>query len=217
MSAPRFEFLKTQLMITEEFDFSAITELRQKFEASPSPNFAALEQQRQSGSNTINKNQDLNSWRQANQLLAKWIAEDENLNFNKVLKLNMLLNPNRLGYFREGPIYAAAGEFLDAQDLVYVEDYFDNVIMKLPLNPLLRASMIYQSLVSFHPFTDGNGRTARLAADFFLIQSGYVPLSFENPFDAMCAITSNGLYINGNYGMQKTLKWLENSYKLLLL
>jgi len=37
-----------------------------------------------------------------------------------------------------------------------------------------------QRLVSIHPFEDGNGRTARLLADWLLQRSGLPPLGFDD-------------------------------------
>ena len=44
-----------------------------------------------------------------------------------------------------------------------------------------RASAIFYSFVSFHPFADGNKRTSLVATSFFLFMNGY---QFDIPDDA---------------------------------
>ncbi len=43
-------------------------------------------------------------------------------------------------------------------------------------NSVLRACDAHYKLVSIHPFTDGNGRTARLVMNLLLLSSGYPPI-----------------------------------------
>ncbi len=49
------------------------------------------------------------------------------------------------------------------------------------LHPLERAARFHYRLSLIHPFTDGNGRTARLLDDFILEKAGYGPLLVEDP------------------------------------
>lgn len=44
---------------------------------------------------------------------------------------------------------------------------------KKNLNPIELAAIFHHKLVHIHPFFDGNGRTARLAMNIFLLQAGY--------------------------------------------
>jgi len=43
-------------------------------------------------------------------------------------------------------------------------------------NKILRACKSHYRLVSIHPFTDGNGRTARLVMNLLLLVAGYPPI-----------------------------------------
>ncbi len=47
---------------------------------------------------------------------------------------------------------------------------------KEDLNPLLTAAKFHLWFVSIHPFYDGNGRTARLLTNLFLISQGFPPI-----------------------------------------
>ena len=41
---------------------------------------------------------------------------------------------------------------------------------------LIKAIEAHYRLVTIHPFTDGNGRTARLLLNAILLQNGYAPI-----------------------------------------
>ena len=44
------------------------------------------------------------------------------------------------------------------------------------LNTIKKATFIHHRLVQIHPFTDGNGRVARLITNLYLTQHGYPPI-----------------------------------------
>jgi Fic family protein len=41
------------------------------------------------------------------------------------------------------------------------------------VHPVLRAAELHYNLVAIHPFSDGNGRTARLLMNYHLLRNGY--------------------------------------------
>ena len=47
------------------------------------------------------------------------------------------------------------------------------------LHPAARAALAHHRLVAIHPFTDGNGRTARLVMNLLLMREGYPPAIVE--------------------------------------
>ena len=221
MNAPTLDFLIDKLRITEEFNFSDIEnikkDLNQAVIQSKNLNFAALENQRRQGSNTLKKKNELTEWATANNQILDWLHKNEELDFEHVKKLNLSLNPESYGQFRTQSIFAGLGEFIEVTSLTKFENLFSKNVLKKDIHPILKAAQVYQWISSFHPFENGNGRTARLAADFILMKDDYLPLSFENPFDAMVGIKSNTHHIDGNYGVRKLLKWLNNSYQIIYL
>lgn len=46
------------------------------------------------------------------------------------------------------------------------------------LHPIVVAADLHYGLVAIHPFADGNGRTARLLMNLYLIREGYAPAYF---------------------------------------
>ena len=51
--------------------------------------------------------------------------------------------------------------------------FADYETKKATIHPVILAANIHQGLVSIHPFTDGNGRTARLIMNLILLRNGY--------------------------------------------
>jgi Fic family protein len=61
---------------------------------------------------------------------------------------------------------------------LFVEEHIDEMFKWMNRNahkhsPLVMAAILHHWLTWIHPFSDGNGRTARLFLDFFLLQKGY--------------------------------------------
>ena len=56
-----------------------------------------------------------------------------------------------------------------------MDSYIKN-IQQLKLYPIRKAAYIHHEFVRIHPFYDGNGRTARLLTNFYLIRQGYPPI-----------------------------------------
>ncbi|MER3553925.1 MAG: hypothetical protein C4331_06135 [Meiothermus sp.] len=46
------------------------------------------------------------------------------------------------------------------------------------LHPVVNAADLHYGLVAIHPFADGNGRTARLLMNLYLVREGYAPAYF---------------------------------------
>lgn len=55
-------------------------------------------------------------------------------------------------------------------------DNFLQDLKKTRAHPIQKAAHLHHRLVEIHPFTDGNGRVARLLTNLFLIRNGYPPI-----------------------------------------
>ena len=61
-----------------------------------------------------------------------------------------------------------------------MRDLFGKTLPELAdLHPVLRAAKMHEKLVTIHPFSDGNGRIARLAMNTILIQRGFLPVQIH--------------------------------------
>ena len=61
----------------------------------------------------------------------------------------------------------------DASELKALLDELFAYLSESSDHPLVKAAILHYQLVTIHPFEDGNGRTARLLADYYLDVSGY--------------------------------------------
>ena len=57
--------------------------------------------------------------------------------------------------------------------------YFYSRLNRNDLNPIELAAWIHAEFVKIHPFTDGNGRTARLIMNYSLMSSGFLPININ--------------------------------------
>jgi Fic family protein len=58
-----------------------------------------------------------------------------------------------------------------------MEDLFASIVSIS--DPVERAAKLHHGIASIHPFSDGNGRAARLAMNFVLLAAGYPPVSIS--------------------------------------
>ncbi|MCX6705973.1 MAG: Fic family protein, partial [Candidatus Woesebacteria bacterium] len=96
-----------------------------------------------------------------------------------------LIDENKVGVFRRGPVYIVNVSADENEELVYTPPKFDKVEplidelikwmnKKDDIHPIIKAGIFHYQFVSIHPFPDGNGRSTRLLTLLYLYQSGYV-------------------------------------------
>jgi fido (protein-threonine AMPylation protein) len=72
-----------------------------------------------------------------------------------------------------------------------LDDRRDAIDPETLLTDILRvASFAHCELIRIHPFTNGNGRTARLCINYFAYRYGLLPLPFERPQAEYLAATA---------------------------
>lgn len=95
-----------------------------------------------------------------------------------------LVEIKKSGHFRPGTVYIVNVEPSGREELAYtppqanqVPQLIDELIEWLKkaqsLHPVMRAGLLHYQFVTIHPFTDGNGRVARLLTLLHLYQSGW--------------------------------------------
>lgn len=101
-------------------------------------------------------------------------------------------------FYRHAPVYIVGGdqtrEGLAASllseamaQLINFANQRDNI------NELHKAAMLHFTLAYYHPYFDGNGRTARLFHMWYLVQHGY-PATLFTPFSRYIAENKSGYY-----------------------
>lgn len=108
-----------------------------------------------------------------------------------LLKIHKIVTDKTLpkeqsGYYRKGPIFVVRRQLVSPDEVVYtgpdakeVPGLCANLIEwiqeseKQNINPVIAAGIVHQEIAAIHPFSDGNGRTARAMATLVLYQRGY--------------------------------------------
>lgn len=80
----------------------------------------------------------------------------------------------------------------------------------------LRGAVVYISVVTIHPFANGNGRTSRLAADRILLAEGVPPLCFLSPIASHVAQLYTGTSRDPVRAIRLVLAAVEESYATVL-
>ena len=89
------------------------------------------------------------------------------------------VNPVEAGQFRASQVYVGDHIPPPPTDVENLMEDFDEWLCSREasmLHPIELASLSHYKLVYIHPFIDGNGRTARLLMNLFLMQAGYPPV-----------------------------------------
>ncbi len=130
--------------------------------------------------------QEVKNYQQALQEMEKLTKQNKSLSLDLVLHLHSimmkkLLDPKKTGHFRPGPIYVI-DDLGDGREHLRFEGpasdkvpFLVNELIKWlkiaekeELHPVLKAGIFHLQFVTIHPFSDGNGRMARLLTTYLL-------------------------------------------------
>ncbi len=98
-----------------------------------------------------------------------------------ILKLHRLffyrIDPKEAGYYRKVPAIIT-GATIELPPPSKIKAVMQEFVAGIPerragVHPVVFAALLHLSLVTIHPFVDGNGRTARLLMNLALVQDGY--------------------------------------------
>ncbi len=109
------------------------------------------------------------------------IIEKENIELTDLLKIHQLfyqqIDPDNAGRYREKKVFISGMDTKlpppeKINDLM-IQFEKDLTTLKNSYSPIEYAAIIHNKLVTIHPFSDGNGRTARLLMNLLLLRSGH--------------------------------------------
>jgi prophage maintenance system killer protein len=179
--------------------------------------YIKLNRNRLLASNTLLKNdtREQQLWDRANLFIATQISSDKKVSFKLLLELNHIFTSN--SNFRHHEIYSGSEQYIELRYLKKaIQKFEDEVISKqMTIHPVLFAFECYKWIVSLHPFTNGNGRTARLAADWILLSNGYLPISFSSSYSSHVAYTIGGKLPHSLQGFTRFCEALSSSYSIV--
>lgn len=201
-----------------------INSYRQKIEdlschgAAISPNaLKELNARRLLSSNTLKSDaRALTNWNQAQNFLFQLMKEGKSeLAWEDLSRLNQwVVGGTAPSKMRELEIKTGAGEYLSFCD---VPDATRKMLetVKSFSHPLRKAFEIYVQMVTIHPFENGNGRTARLAADFYLLSRSYLPVCFLNSYHSHMALVKNQVKRQKDHCFSVFLESVLRSYEVV--
>jgi len=173
-----------------------------------------LELRARSSTTLINGNQnDFQAWLEGVQYSQDINIEE--LSMETLLTLNNLIctENSEEKALRTESIQAGGVKFPDS--IVVSELLEKTIFLTKQINePLSKAAFLYQAVCSIHPFTNGNGRTARLITDQILIENDYAPLVFANPkYSFVVPTTENKLnHLTSLRRILESHQWLSEIF-----
>jgi Fic family protein len=115
------------------------------------------------------------------------LADSQDITEDDILGLHRLfyyrIDAETAGKYRERNIIITGTDFTPptpASVPLAMREFLGNLPSLQQLHPVEYAAMLHLTLVTIHPFIDGNGRTARLLMNLALLQSGY-PITIIPP------------------------------------
>lgn len=193
---------------------AVLASLADELESCPDPRFVDLVNRRILASTSLSRKlEEREEWDAANAFIAKAIEGGEALEFGSLKKLNGILTKS-LGEFREVAVFGCDDEYLTTASFAEAFKVFER--FNAEPDPVLRAAYLYIFIINVHPFLNGNGRCARLAADWVLLENGYPALCFQSSISSHVAYAQASRYPSMNDCVLKVYAALRNSFEILL-
>lgn len=110
----------------------------------------------------------------------KRIKEIDILNLHAIILDR--ISPREAGFYRNTSVYLRGSKYIPppAKKIPNLMKEFVRLINKKEKDTVEHAAMLHFQFVHMHPFTDGNGRAARLFMNLFLMRNGYPPAYILN-------------------------------------
>lgn len=116
------------------------------------------------------------------------IKNNEDLTEDKIKDIHEIVVENIFfgGIYRNINVRISGASFIPPEFTKVREEIknfiFDYKVLKKKLNPIELAGFVHAEFVRIHPFSDGNGRCARLLMNYILMENNFKPITI-NPND----------------------------------
>ena len=177
-----------------------------------------LNQMRLLSSNTLSKfpkQQKIAAWNNAQGVLFQLLSEKNQLSNDDFKTLNTAITGSKSNGFRDFEIQTGAGEYLSSDKVSEAFKTYANTLETFKNDPLRTAFETYLTIVTVHPFENGNGRTARLAADFYLLGHGHLPVCFKSSIQSHVALVKNSVKRSKEESYLKFLEAVKYSHHIV--
>lgn len=134
---------------------------------------------------------EVENYYKAIQLMDEMAKRKHTITLEEVLKLhktiiNGLVETKKIGNFRPGDVYVL-DDLGDGREMLRYKAPVAKAVSKMTkellewlksskdesVHPIIKAAILHLEFVSIHPFTDGNGRVARLLTQLLLYREGW--------------------------------------------
>jgi hypothetical protein len=179
-----------------------------------------LARKRLLASNTLRRSnpEERKGWDDANRWLSDLIQQEPTPahSTDDLRRLNALvLGRDGMSAPRECPVFSCEDAYLSPGE-VTGELHALEAWTGEARHPALTAAVVYIAVVTIHPFENGNGRTARLAADGVLLQNDYLPLCFLSPVASHVAQLRSGPTREPELSIRMVIDAVAESYATVL-
>ncbi|MFA6530613.1 MAG: Fic family protein [Candidatus Micrarchaeia archaeon] len=189
---------KNELKQLKPFDQSALHKLQETFRVDLTYNSNAIEGNSLSlsetklvleegitiGGKSLNEHLEVTNHSKAIDFVESLVAKPE-ITENDVLNIHALIldriNPQNAGFYRSGGVRISGTDYAPPK-AAKVPELMNEVYRLLNAKSgeaIETAAIIHQKFVDIHPFIDGNGRTARLLLNLYLMRNGYPPIILQ--------------------------------------
>ena len=136
------------------------------------------------GGRTFREHTEIRNLKEAVDWLFEVASERVKITASLIRQMHQLvmkdIEGGEAGVYRRGPVRIAGAEF-EPPDAIFIHDEMEALEKWFEqqepcLNPLLAAAIGHAHLVRIHPFSDGNGRVARLLVNFILLRRHWPPI-----------------------------------------
>lgn len=158
-------------------------------------------------------------WVAANKYVSQKLLVGASPSSEDINIINAMMRDQETVSIRNVDVYLGFQKTCSPQELpAFLEYFYQNILpIEKHSHPLIAAALVRFWLVSLHPFEDANGRTSVMIADWLLLKSSYLPLSFERQLDAIIAtFESSRKFATPGQAVIKSLRSVLHSYKVLL-
>ncbi|MCA9508941.1 MAG: Fic family protein [Myxococcales bacterium] len=178
---------------------------------------ACLNTYRTHASNTLRRSQSaMMQWVNAQLLLNDWLLKEKIPALGDLLHLNAMLTGKNKIFFRTQDIFTFGVKHPSPAELsTLMSRFFLWLNEALVKDPIYAAFMCRYFIVSVHPFSDANGRTSQLMADYFLLRNNYLPQIFFSRLEKLVVGNhETRSYMNPKRAFQRFIQTIVNAYDL---
>jgi len=132
------------------------------------------------------------------------LTKNKTITESNILELHRLfyyrIDAKKAGKYRKQQVYISGTDYLppNYKEIPDLMKKFVKSIDELneTLHPVTLAATLHERIATIHPFIDGNGRTARLVMNLYLLQNGYpiviIPPILRNDYIASIRLANVG-------------------------